>query len=243
MCLNYKFHHISSFFLTSLLSSTHWLMWPLWFALVLKYRTKLNNNAGRYFSVIPFFQVILHIQVLNRRPLWHMTNRSLSTDETQIISGPSDFISISCPNTKRSIFRLGAWWLYIKPSNFPLQSLSWLLANIASFPHYIMPHFIFLHPLIHSITAAVLQGKAFRSTCVWQVYTWIPKNTSSVFRGVRGFKRSYQVWLDLQTKKRSDSKKELLRFSPHTCIHFFQNQVPPSSLLITHQVAFIWEFT
>lgn len=116
---------------------------------------------------------------------------------------------------------------------FNLQSLSWLLANISSFPHYIMPHLIFPHrPLIRSITPAALQGYAFSSACLWQDSTWTSKNTSSIFHEVSGFKWRHKVWLGLQMKQNTKlEQKGAPRLNPHTRIHFSQNQVPPSSLL------------
>lgn len=116
------------FFLTSFLRSTHWIIWSLWFALAQKYSTKLNNNARRYFFVIPFLKVILG---LNRRPLWHMTNRSVSLDKTQIISDPSGLISgyFLFWYEKEQVTRLDTWWLQIKHNSSSPSQLclgSWL---------------------------------------------------------------------------------------------------------------------
>lgn len=45
------------------------------------------------------------------------------------------------------------------------------------------------------------------------------------------------------SRRQMENRKGLSRLNSHTDIYFFQNQIPPPSLLTIHQVAFIWLFT
>lgn len=136
-----------------------------------------------------------------------MINRSVSPGETQIIWDPSGLISgyFLFGYHKEQVTRLVAWRLQITHNSSSASHLylgSWLTLLFPSL-HY-ASHHVPTPPSFHSITAAVLQGNALRSTWVWQVYTWMPKNTSSIFHVVDGFKWSYQVWVDLQAKQETE---------------------------------------